>query len=147
MNEKIKKEIAEMLNKAVGLEYAARIQYLAHSEKIKGLNSEPLIERLKEIASDELKHEDMFRSLVTNYLSCDVTTKIETINNADGIKQILEVNLKGEKDAIDYYKQIYKKIIENKESLQYEFETLEHQLRHIIIDEQEHVVEISNLTE
>ncbi|MFQ3675974.1 MAG: ferritin-like domain-containing protein, partial [Endomicrobiia bacterium] len=112
MSDKIKKDIAEMINKAVELEYAARIQYLAHAEKVKGLNSEPIIERLKEIAGDELKHEEIFRTLVTNYLNSDVTTKIEKINDASEIKQILEVNLKGEKDAIDYYKQIYKKIVE-----------------------------------
>jgi len=143
----IKKNLAEMINKAIELEYSARIQYLAHAEKIKGINSEPLIERLKEIAGDELKHEEIFRNLVANYLGSDVSTKLEKIYDASNIKQILETNLKGEKNAIDYYKQIYKKIIENKESLQYEFETLEHQIRHVIIDEQEHVVELSNLLE
>jgi len=136
-----------MINKAIELEYSARIQYLAHAEKIKGINSEPLIERLKEIAGDELKHEEIFRNLVANYLGSDVSTKLEKIYDASNIKQILETNLKGEKNAIDYYKQIYKKIIENKKSLQYEFETLEHQIRHVIIDEQEHVVELSNLLE
>jgi rubrerythrin len=147
MSEKIKKEIAEMINKAVELEYAARIQYLAHAEKVKGLYSEPIVERLKEIASDELKHEEIFRHLVTNYLNSDVSVNLEKIYDANNIKQILEVNLKGEKDAISYYKQIYKKVVENKDSLLYEFETLEHQIRHVIIDEQEHVVELSNLIE
>jgi rubrerythrin len=66
-------------------------------------------------------------------------------HTAQGIKEILEINLKGEKEAIDFYKQIYKKVIENKEQLQYEFETIEHEIRHVIIDEQEHVVELSIL--
>jgi len=133
------------LNKAVELEYAARIQYLAHAEKVKGLNSEPIIERLKEIASDELKHEEIFRNLICNYLGGEVSMNIEKTYDAKEINEILEVNLKGEKDAIDYYKQIYKKVVENKNELQYEFETLEHQIRHVIIDEQEHVVELTNL--
>ena len=34
---------------------------------------------------------------------------------------------------------------ENKEHLVYEFETLEHELRHIILDEQEHIAELSLL--
>jgi len=143
----VKKELIEMLNRAVELEYAARIQYLAHAEKIKGVNSEPLVERLKEIAGDELKHEEMFRNLVCNYLDGEVSMKIEKTYDANNIKQILEVNLKGEKDAIDFYKQIYKKVIEAKQDLQYEFETLEHEIRHVIIDEQEHVVELKNLME
>jgi bacterioferritin (cytochrome b1) len=140
-----KKELIDMLNKAVELEYAARIQYLAHAEKVKGLNSEPIIERLKEIASDELKHEEIFRNLICNYLCGEVSMNIEKTYDAKEINEILEVNLKGEKDAIDYYKQIYKKVVENKNELQYEFETLEHQIRHVIIDEQEHVVELTNL--
>jgi bacterioferritin (cytochrome b1) len=143
----VKKELIEMLNRAVELEYAARIQYLAHAEKIKGVNSEPLVERLKEIAGDELKHEEMFRNLVCNYLDGEVSMKIEKTYDANNLKQILEVNLKGEKDAIDFYKQIYKKVIEAKQDLQYEFETLEHEIRHVIIDEQEHVVELKNLME
>jgi bacterioferritin (cytochrome b1) len=143
----VKKELIEMLNRAVELEYAARIQYLAHAEKIKRVNSGPLVERLKEIAGDELKHEEMFRNLVCNYLDGEVSMKIEKTYDANNIKQILEVNLKGEKDAIDFYKQIYKKVIEAKQDLQYEFETLEHEIRHVIIDEQEHVVELKNLME
>ncbi len=141
----VKKELIEMLNRAVELEYSARIQYLAHAEKVKGLTSEPIIERLKEIAGDELKHEEMFRNLVCNYLDGDVSMKLEKTFDAKEVKEILEVNLKGEKDAIDYYKQIYKKVTENKQELQYEYETLEHEIRHIIIDEQEHVVELKNL--
>lgn len=141
----VKKELVDMLNRAVELEYSARIQYLAHAEKVKGLNSEPIVERLKEIAGDELKHEEMFRNLVCNYLGGEVSMKLEKTYDANEVKQILEVNLKGEKEAIDYYKQIYKKVVDNKQELQYQFETLEHEIRHIIIDEQEHVVELSNL--
>jgi len=55
------------------------------------------------------------------------------------------VNLTDEKAAIDFYKQIYQKVIASKEALPYEFETLEHQIRHVIIDEQEHVSELSLL--
>ena len=64
---------------------------------------------------------------------------------AKELKKILQVNLKGEKDAIDFYKKIYQKVMDNKKNLQYEFETLEHGIRHVIIDEQEHVVELSLL--
>jgi len=145
INMNVKKEVVEMLNRAVELEYAARIQYLAHAEKIKGLNSEPIIARLKEIASDELKHEDIFRNLVCNYLDGEVSMKLEKTYEADDIKKILEVNLKGEKEAIDFYKKIYRKVVDNKDEFKYSFETLEHQIRHVIIDEQEHVVELTNL--
>jgi len=141
----IKAELIQMLNKALELEHAARIQYLAHAELIRGLGAEPIIERLKEIASDEQKHEGIFRELIGNYLGGEPCMSLAETHRAKETPEILKVNLKGEKDAIDFYKQIYKKVISNKDALPYEFETLEHQIRHVIIDEQEHVAELSTL--
>jgi bacterioferritin (cytochrome b1) len=141
----VKEELIKMLNNALQLEHAARIQYLTHAELIKGLNAEKIIERLKEIASDEEKHEDKFRNLISNYLRGEPTMGIAEMHQASDTEAILKVNLKNEKEAVDFYKQIYKKVIESKESLQYEFETLEHDIRHIIIDEQEHITELSLL--
>ena len=141
----IKKELVGMLNHALELEHAARIQYLAHAELIKGAGAEKVIERLKEIASDEQKHEEIFRELIGGYLGGEPVMSLAKTYKAKEIKKILQVNLKGEKDAIDFYKKIYQKVIDNKKNLQYEFETLEHGIRHVIIDEQEHVVELSLL--
>ena len=141
----IKAELISMLNKALELEHAARIQYLAHAELIRGLGAEPIIERLKEIASDEQKHEGIFRELIGNYLDGEPSMGLAETHRAKETGKILKVNLKGEKDAIDFYKEIYKKVIANKDALPYEFETMEHQIRHVIIDEQEHVAELSTL--
>lgn len=141
----IKAELIQMMNKALELEHAARIQYLAHAELIQGLDAEPIVERLKEIASDEQKHEGIFRELIANYLGGEPTMGLAETHRAKETSEILKVNLKGEKDAIDFYKEIYKKVVSNKDALPYEFETLEHQLRHVIIDEQEHVTELSLL--
>ena len=141
----IKKELVKLLNRALELEHAARIQYLAHAELISGLGAEKVIERIAEIASDEEKHEKMFRNLIGSYLGGEPTMELAKTHRAIQTKKILEVNLKGEKDAIDFYEQIYKKVIDNKKELKYVFETLEHEIRHVIIDEQEHVVELSLL--
>ena len=141
----IKDELIKMLNRGLELEHAARIQYLSHAELIKGIHGEPVVARLKEIASDEEKHEGIFRSLLGSYLNSEPVMSIAETHKAKGEKSILEVNLKGEKDAIDFYKQIYQKINENKSDLPYIYERLEHDIRHIIIDEEEHVVELSFL--
>jgi bacterioferritin (cytochrome b1) len=138
----IKAELVEMLNSALELEHAARIQYLTHAELIKGLVAEKVIERLREIASDEEKHESKFRNLIGDYLGSEPTMKLAQTHRAAKTEEILEVNLNNEKEAIDFYKKIYQTIVNNKESLQYEFETLEHEVRHVIIDEQEHVAEL-----
>lgn len=141
----IKKELVVMLNRALELEHAARIQYLAHAEFIKGINAEAVIARLKEIASDEQKHEEMFRELIGAYLGGEPVMSLAATHSVKEIKGILEINLKGEKEAIDFYKEIYQKASDNKKALPYEFETIEHEIRHVIIDEQEHVVELSLL--
>jgi len=141
----IKKELIKLLNQALELEHAVRIQYLAHAELIKGLGAEKIIERLKEIASDEAKHEGQFRNLIGNYLDGEPSMGFAATHGAKQTTKILEVNLKNEKEAIDFYKQIYAKVAENKQNLQYEFETLEHEIRHVIVDEQEHVAELSVL--
>ena len=141
----LEKELVDMLNQALRLEHAARIQYLAHAEMIKGENAEKQIERLKEIASDEEKHEGKFRNLIGSYLKGEPVMDLAETRRATELKNILEINLKGEKDAIDYYKKIYQKVNENKAALPYIFETLEHEIRHVIVDEQEHVVELSLL--
>jgi len=143
--ENIKEQLIKMLNKALELEHAARIQYLAHAELVQGINAESVIERLKEIASDEAKHEGMFRNMIGNYLEAEPSMGIAQTHTAKEIKNILEVNLKDEKVAIDFYKTIYKKIVEDKDALPYVFETLEHEVRHIIIDEQEHATELAVL--
>lgn len=138
----IKEQLVKMLNQALELEHAARIQYLAHAELIRGLNAEKIIERLKEIASDEEKHEDKFRNLIGNYLGGEPAMGIAQTHKAGETTEILEVNLNNEKEAIDFYKQIYKKVIDSQGELSYEFETIEHEIRHIIVDEQEHVAEL-----
>jgi len=141
----IRGELVKMLNQALELEHAARVQYLAQAELIKGLEAEKIIQRLKEIASDEEKHEEIFRKLIASYLDGEPSMKIAPTKRAKETLEILKVNIEAEEDAVDFYKQIYEKIIENKKILPYEFETLEHGIRHIIMDEQEHITELALL--
>ncbi len=141
----VKAELIEMLNQALRLEHAARIQYLAHAEQISGINSEAIIARLRELASDEAKHEEKFRTLIANYLDGTPCMEMAQTHPGENVNSILTINLRDEKTAIDFYKIIYKKVIENKNEFPYEFETLEHEIRHIILDEQEHVTELKNL--
>ncbi len=134
-----------MLNKGLELEHAARVQYLSHAEMVKGPDAEKIVERLKEIAGDEKKHEDMFRNLVGNYLGGVPSMAMDVTKPARERKEIFDTNMSSEKHAIDFYKQIYQKATDNKKDLPYVYETIEHEIRHIIIDEQEHVSELALL--
>jgi len=141
----INEELIALLNTALELEHAARIQYLAHAQLVKGQGAEKIIERLEEIASDEQKHEQKYRDLIGNYLGGVPSMKMSATKPAKDLNEILVINRKDEREAIDIYKKIYQKITAGKDSLPYTFETLEHEIRHIIIDEQEHASELSVL--
>jgi bacterioferritin (cytochrome b1) len=141
----MREKILIMLNNSLELEHAAKIQYLTHAEMIKGPDAEKIIERLKEIASDEEKHEGLFRNLIGAFWGGVPSMGMAQTHSAENREAIFKVNRKDEKTAIDYYKQIYREVCDNKSEFQYEFETLEHNLRHIILDEQEHVAELNLL--
>lgn len=137
-----KEELVRMLNMALELEHAARIQYLAHAELVTGINAEPVIARLREIAEDERKHEDMFREMISSYLDGVPSMVMAETYPAKTVDEILEVNIKDEMHAVDVYTGIYERIREMRDELKYEYWQLEHKLRHIIMDEQEHIAEL-----
>ena len=137
-----KEELIKMLNQALELEHAARIQYLAHAEQVDGLNAEPIMARLREIADDEKKHQEMFRTLIGDYLDGVPSMGMAETHAAETIEEILEVNLKDERHAVDVYTGILAKTKEMREELKYEYFQLEHEIRHIIMDEQEHIAEL-----
>jgi len=140
-----KEKLIKMLDRALGMEHAARIQYLSHAEIVDGINAEPIIARLKELADDEKSHEDTFREMIGGYLGGIPAMAVGKTRTAGTIEEILKVNLAAEKEAVDFYLEIYDKIVEMKDDLKYEFFQLEHSMRHVIQDEQEHISEIKLL--
>jgi len=140
-----KESIIKLLNQALELEHAARIQYLNHAEIIDGLNAEPLITRLKEIAGDEQKHEGIFREIVGDILGGVPSMGVAKTFPGKDINQMLEQNLKNEKEAIVFYTKILETLHNEKKDLPFEFQKMEHDVRHVIIDEQEHAAELKIL--
>jgi len=140
-----KEELVKMLNEALELEHQAMIQYLSHAELVDGLNSEPIIERLKEIADDERKHAELFREIIGGYLGGVPSMGMAKAHPAKTVKEILETNLADEKEAVDMYSKILDKVRAMKDELKYEYYQIEHTLRHVIQDEQEHISEIKTL--
>jgi len=137
-----KEKILQLLNHALELEHSAHIQYLGHAELIGGLEAEPIIARLKEIASDELKHQAKFRELI-GLLGGVPSLKMAPAYPAKTMKEILVQNIKAEKEAIDTYKKILVEL--KKEKANYYDLLLEHEIRHIAMEEQEHLTELELL--
>lgn len=137
-----KEEIIKLLNHALELEHGAYVQYLSHAEMVEGIESEPIIERLKEIANDEKAHAEKFRALI-GALGGVPSMGIAETHTAKDIKGILEQNLKDEKMAVDTYRAILEKL--KKEKIKYYDFLLEHDVRHILMEEQEHITELELL--
>jgi bacterioferritin (cytochrome b1) len=138
-----KEEIIKLLNQALELEHAAFVQYLSHAEVVDGIEAEPIIARLKEIAGDEKNHQDKFRNLI-GLLGGVPSMKIAPTHPASAIKEILEQNLKDEKVAVDTYRKIIDELKMEKGQGYYDH-LLEHEVRHILMEEQEHITELELL--
>lgn len=139
-----KESILKLLNNALELEHAAYAQYLSHAEIVDGFNAEPIIARLKEIAGDEEKHQEKFRTLIGLLGGVPSMGMAET-HQARDVKGILEQNLRDEKMAVDTYKGMLEAV--RKETTRYYDFLLDHEIRHIIMDEQEHITELELLLE
>jgi bacterioferritin len=137
-----KQEILSMLNHALDLEHAAHIQYLSHAEIVEGEGAESIIARLKEIAGDELKHQEKFRALI-GALGGVPSMGTAPTHAAKSLQEILEQNLKDEKEAVDTYRKIVQKL--KTEKIEYYDFLLEHEIRHILMEEQEHITELELL--
>jgi bacterioferritin (cytochrome b1) len=138
-----KEKIIELINHGLELEHAAFVQYLSHAEIVDGIDAEPIIARLKEIANDEKGHQEKFRTLIGDLggiPSMDFTPR----HPAKTIKQILEINLKDEKTAVDTYRKILQELKKEKGQGYYDH-LLEHEIRHILMEEQEHITELELL--
>ncbi len=138
-----KETILGMLNSALELEHAAHLQYMSHAEVVDGLDAEPIIARLKEIASDEMKHQETFRKLIGLLGGVPSMGASET-HTASNVREILEQNLKDEKDAVDKYRKILEALRTEKGQGYYNV-LIEHDVRHILMEEQEHITEIELL--
>ncbi len=133
-----KKKMVELLNKALSTEYQADLQYLTHAAVIQGINAEPVIARLEEIAKDEEKHAGMLRKRIADGLGGIPTMHVAKTFMETDVEKVLRLNLKFELEAIELYRGIHARI-PREEML------LEHAVRHIIQDEMEHVEELKLL--
>ena len=136
------KALVKAFNEALELEQAAVIQYLSHAQMICGRDSEPMIARVREIAGDELKHAETCREIIGSYLGGMPSMGVAETHPEKELSKILEINLAGKKHAVEVYAGILSLLDSEKEELKYEYHKLEHSVRHIIFDEEEHIFQL-----
>ncbi|MEW6328689.1 MAG: ferritin-like domain-containing protein [Candidatus Micrarchaeota archaeon] len=133
----MKDGLVKALNQALATEHQAWLMYHTHASLVTGLYSEPVVERLKEIADDEKKHMDMLRARIVA-LGGEPTMEVARTYPASKINEMLKINIREEEKAVRMYQGILA-MVDPKDQI------LHHALRHIIIDEQEHIEELTQL--
>jgi bacterioferritin len=130
------KKLIELMNKALSMEYQAIIQYQTQAELIAAEDYEPIKARLLEVAGDEEKHAKMLRERIS-MLGGTPGTIPAKVGLSDDIPAVLKMDVQAEKDAVAIYRQILPMCVGN--------EILHHAIRHILMEEQEHTEEFSQL--
>ena len=131
------KKLVAMLNEGLEMEYASYIQYLTQAAITKGPYAEALIARFEEIASDEAEHAKILRQRIVA-MGGTPTTKIGEIQVHEESLKAVQINLKYEKDTVEFYRKIFNLIPPDHPIL---YEAIEH----ILEDSEEHVEELERL--
>jgi len=132
-----KVKLIKLMNEGLGLEHASHIQYLTQAAMTTGLHSETLIARFKEIAKDEMEHAEILRQRIVA-LGGVPTTKVGKIEVHRDSLQAVKLNLKYERETVEFYRKLLN-LIPHDEVILYEA------IEHIMEDSQEHVEELERL--
>ena len=127
-----KKQLVELLNKDLLLEYSAAIQYIQHAAVLTGAQYGDIIKEIKLHENEEIMHAMILADQI-DYHGGVPTVKVGDIKTSSDNVTMLQQDLAGEEEAI----QRYKVRIEQAEELK-EF-ALAQQLRTILAMEQEHL--------
>ena len=129
------KDLIELLNRDLELEYSAAIQYINHAAVMKGAAYGDIIKEIKIHATEEIQHA-MLLSDQIDFLGGTPSILVGNILTSIDNLEMLRQDLDGEEDAI----QRYKIRIEQAEELK-EFALSQH-LRTILSMEQEHAMDL-----
>lgn len=130
-----KKQLIELLNKDLGLEYTACVQYTQHQGVLKGAMYQSIQKELVIHAQEELAHATILASQI-DYLGGFPTVKIPLPKTSEDSIKMLEQDLAGENDAIARY------IVRIKQAEELNLLHLAQQLRNILAIEQEHAMDL-----
>ena len=129
--------LMKLMNEGLEMEYASQIQYLTQAAITRGPYAEGLMARFKEIAGDEMEHAAILRARIAA-LGGTPTTKVGEIQIHKDSLQAVKINLKYEKDTVEFYRKLLN-LIPHDEVILYEA------IEHILQDSQEHVEELERL--
>ena len=130
-----KERLVELLNKDLGLEYTACVQYTQHQGVLKGAMYQSIQKELIIHAQEELAHATILANQI-DYLGGFPTVEMPLPKVAKDSIEMLKEDLDGENDAIQRY------IARVKQAEELNLYHLAQQLRTILAVEQEHAMDL-----
>ncbi len=130
-----KAELIELLNKDLGLEYKAMVQYVQHQGVLKGAMYQSIQKELAIHAGEELQHAITIANQI-DYMKGFPTVDMPKPDTSKNNEEMLEQDLAGENDAIARY------ITRIKQAEKLNLYHLAQQLRNILSVEQEHAMDL-----
>ena len=130
-----KKRLVELLNKDLGLEYTACVQYTQHQGVLKGAMYQSIQKELILHAQEELAHATILANQI-DYLGGFPTVDMPVPKVSKDSVEMLKEDLDGENDAIQRY------IVRIKQAEKLNLYHLAQQLRTILAVEQEHAMDL-----
>jgi bacterioferritin len=135
MKSATKAQLVELLNKDLGLEYTACVQYTQHQGVLKGAMYQTIQKELIIHAQEELAHATVLANQI-DYLGGVPTVVIPAPKTSPDNREMLKQDLVGENDAIARY------TVRVKQAEALNLFHLAQQLRTILALEQEHAMDI-----
>ena len=130
-----KEKLVELLNKDLGLEYTACVQYTQHQGVLKGAMYQSIQKELIIHAQEELAHATILANQI-DYLGGFPTVDMPVPKVSKDNIEMLKEDLAGENDAIQRY------IARVKQAEELNLYHLAQQLRTILAVEQEHAMDL-----
>jgi bacterioferritin len=109
-----KKELIDLLNKDLSLEYAAAVQYVQHAAKVTTAKYQTMQKELIVHANEEIGHALQLAEQI-EYLGGDPTVEIGERHVSDDSTEMLKQDLEGEQDAVRRYRERVKQARELEE--------------------------------
>lgn len=130
-------QLIELLNKDLGLEYTATVQYAQHSGVLTGAEYGDITKEIKIHAGEELAHAIILAEQI-DYLGGFPTVDMPPAVSSEDNREMLQQDLTGEEDAISRYKQ---RVVQAEGLMEL---ALAQKLREILSMEQEHAMDLRN---
>ncbi len=125
------KKFLELLNNAIARELQVSIQYMWQHVQWSGVKGFAVKDELEKIAITEMKHAEAIAERLV-YLGGTPTAKPTEIVVGKTLKEMIQLDIKDEENAIKLYKQIIAQARKEKD------ETTTHLFMGILSDEEEH---------